>query len=63
MRVTQEKILQYVGTKYGEDIANKQSNKLMVVLQPPKYSSVIMTRQQEWETLRRRKQTNLLAAL
>jgi hypothetical protein len=27
MRTTQEKITQYVGIKYGEDIANKLSNK------------------------------------
>ena len=27
MRTTQEKIAQYVGIKYGEDIANKLSNK------------------------------------
>jgi hypothetical protein len=32
MRVTQEKIQQYVGIKYGEDIANKICNKVTVVL-------------------------------
>ena len=36
MRVTQEKNLQYEGTKYGEDTANELSNKATVVLQPPK---------------------------
>jgi hypothetical protein len=35
MRVTQEKIQQYVGIKYGEDIANKICNKVTVVLRPP----------------------------
>jgi len=31
MRITQEKIQQYVGIKYGEDIANKLKNKVQVV--------------------------------
>ncbi len=35
MRVTQEKIQQYVGIKYGKDIAKKICNKVTVVLQPP----------------------------
>ncbi len=32
MRVTQEKFQQYVGIKYGKDIANKICNKVTVVL-------------------------------
>ncbi len=32
MRVTQEKIQQYVGIKYGKDIANKICNKVTMVL-------------------------------
>ena len=63
MRVTQEKIQQYVGIKYGKDIANKICNKVTVVLWPPQYSNAIVNRHQEWERLSRRKQTNLLAAL
>jgi hypothetical protein len=63
MRVTQEKIKQYVGIKYGKDIANKICNKVTVVLWPPQYSDVIVNRHQEWERHSRRKQTNLLAAL
>jgi hypothetical protein len=63
MRVTQEKILQYVGIKYGEDIASKICNKVTVVLWPPQYSDVIVNRHQEWERHSRRKQTNLLATL
>jgi hypothetical protein len=41
MRVTQEKVQQYVGIKFGEDIANKIKNKKLVVLTPPKYSDAI----------------------
>ena len=36
MRVTQEKTLQYVGLKFGKDIANELKNKTTVVLTPPK---------------------------
>jgi hypothetical protein len=35
MRTMQEKIAQYVGIKYGEDIANKHTNKTMVTIPPP----------------------------
>ncbi len=63
MRVIQEKIQQYVGIKYGKDIANEICNKVTVVLRLPQYSDVIINRHQEWERHSRRKQTNLLAAL
>jgi hypothetical protein len=63
MRVTQKKIQQYVGIKYGNDIGNKICNKMTVVLRPPQYSDAIVNRHQEWERHSRRKQTNLLAAL
>jgi hypothetical protein len=63
MRVTQEKIQQYVGIKFGEDIANEIKNKKLVVLTPPKYSNAIELRHQEYEKLVRRKQGNLMKAL
>ncbi len=63
MRVTQEKIKQYVGIKFGEDITNKIKNKKLVVLTPPKYSDAIKLRHQEYERLVRRKQGNLMRAL
>ncbi len=63
MRVTREKKQQYVGTKYGEDIANKICNKVTTVLRPPQFSDAIVKRHQEWDRLTRRKQTNNLAAL
>jgi hypothetical protein len=63
MRVTQEKIQQYVGIKFGEDIANKIKNKKVVVLTPPKYSNAIKLRHREYERLVRRKQGNLMRAL
>ena len=35
MRVTQEKVQQYVDIKYGEDIANELKNWVQVVIQSP----------------------------
>ena len=63
LRTTQEKIAQYVGSKYGEDIANEVTNKQAVVVPPPQYSAAIMTRHQEWERHVRSKQTRVKAAL
>ena len=55
MRVTQEKIQQYVGLKFGKDIANEIKNKTVVVLTPPKYSDTIELRHVEYEKLVRKK--------
>jgi hypothetical protein len=44
MRITQEMIAQYIGAKYGEDIANELQNKTTVVIPTPTYSSATMTR-------------------
>jgi hypothetical protein len=63
MRSTQEKIGQYVGIKYGEDIANKLTNKTTVTIPPPVYSTAILLRHQEWERHVRRKQMNMRTAL
>jgi hypothetical protein len=63
MRVTQEKIQQYVGIKFGEDIANEIKSRKLGVLTPPKYSNAIDLRHQEYERLVRRKQGNLMRAL
>jgi len=63
MWVTQEKVQQYVGIKYGKDIANKLKNQAQVVIQSPEYSQAIKTRHVEYETLMRGKQTNLLTAM
>jgi hypothetical protein len=63
MRTTQEKIRQYVGIKYGEDIANELVNKVTVTISPPVYSTAILLRHQEWERHVRRKQVNMRTAL
>jgi hypothetical protein len=43
MRITQEKITQYIGAKYGEDIANELQNKTRIVFSAPAYPSTTMT--------------------
>ncbi len=47
MRTMQEKIGQYVGIKYGEDIANEFTNKVTVTIPPAVYSTAILLRHQE----------------
>ena len=63
MQTTQEKIGQYIGIKYGEDIANELTNKATVTIPPPVYSTAILLRHQEWERHVRRKQVNMRTAL
>ena len=63
MQVTQEKIQQYVGLKFGKDIANEIKNKTVVVFTPPKYYDAIELRHVEYEKMVRKKQTTLMTAL
>jgi hypothetical protein len=63
MCTMQDKIGQYVGIKYGEDIANELTNKATVTIPPPMYSTAILLRHQEWERHVRRKQLNMKTAL
>ena len=62
MRITQEKIVQYIGAKYGEDIANELQNKTRVVLSAPTYSSVTLTRHALRITLFRNQQATMKTA-
>jgi hypothetical protein len=63
MHTMQEKVAQYVGIKYGEDIANVLTNKTTVEVAPPVYSAAIGLRHQEWEAHVRKKQKNMKTAL
>ena len=58
MRVTQEKIQQYVGIKYGKDIANELKNRVQVVIDQLEYSLAIKARHVKYEALVRAKQTS-----
>ncbi len=51
MQILQEKIAQYIGAKYGEDIANKLQNKTRIVLSAPAYPNTTMTRHTLWIVL------------
>ena len=59
MRVTQEKIHQYVGIKYGEDIANELKNWVEVVIDQPEYTQAIKNWHVEYQALVWQKQSNL----
>jgi hypothetical protein len=60
MRILKEKIAQYIGAKYGEDIANKLQNKTRIVLSAPAYPSTTMTRHTLWIALIRSQQAAML---
>ena len=62
MRITQEKIAQYIGAKYGEDIANELQNKTRIVIPNPTYSSATLTRHALRIALVRGQQATMSAA-
>jgi hypothetical protein len=41
MGITQEKIAQYIGAKYGEDIATELQNKAKVAIPAPAYAGLL----------------------
>ena len=62
MRTSWEKICQYVGTEFGQDIANELQNKQEVTLTEPTYSQAVITRHNARLTVVRTAQTNLQTA-
>ena len=62
MRTTQEKIVQYVGAKFGGDIANELQNRSTVVIPLPTYPTTALSRHSTREVLVRAQQNNLLRA-
>ena len=63
MRVTMEKVQQFVGLKFGEDIANELKNRVKLVLPPPTYSTAAIARHVGYEKMIRTQQTTLLTAM
>ena len=63
MRTRQEKIVQYVATKYGGDIANKLKNRTQLVIPVPDYSSYIKARHTARVLMVRSQQDNMILAL
>ena len=62
MRTSWDKLVQYVGTTYGQDISNELTNKVTVTIAEPTYSAAILVRHATREAMVRRGQTNLQTA-
>ena len=62
MRTTWEKLVQYVGTSYGQDISNELLNKTTVTLPEPAYTPAILGRHAIKEQVIRTAQANLQRA-
>ena len=62
MRNTQIKIVQFVGSKYGEDMANELENRSRVIIPPPTFPQSVLDLHAEREVLVRNQQNILLNA-
>jgi len=62
MRTSWEKLVQYVGTSYGQDISNELQNKVSVILAEPVHSPAVLTRHAIREQMIRTGQANLQQA-
>ena len=57
-----KKIIQYIGTIYGQNISNKLYHKTKIILQEPVYTTVVLTKHILRETVIKQSQANLEAA-
>jgi len=62
LRTTLEKVIQYVGTKYGEDIADELENRLQATASTPQHTTEVLRKQTVKVTLKRTQQNALLGA-
>ena len=62
MRTSWEKLIQYMGTNYGQDISNKLQNKMVVVLVEPIHNATVLMRHTAHEIMIRNSQANLQTA-
>ena len=62
MRTSWEKLVQYVGTNYGQDISNELFNKTIVILVEPAHTPAVMSRHASHERMVRAGQANIQAA-
>ena len=62
MRTTWEKLTQYVGTTYGQDISNELQNKTTVVLPEPEYEQATIDRHTARTAVVRSGEARILAA-
>jgi hypothetical protein len=62
MRTSWEKLVQYVGTNYGQGFSNELHNNVTVTLAEPVHSTAVMTRHAAREQMICTGQANLQAA-
>jgi hypothetical protein len=62
MRTSWEKLAQYVGTNYGQDISNKLQNKITVILVEPVHTDDVLLKHILRETMIRNGQMNIQRA-
>jgi hypothetical protein len=62
MRTSWEKLVQYVGTNYGQDIINELQNKVWVVLTEPVHTDDVLARHSVREVMIRNGQLNIQQA-
>jgi hypothetical protein len=59
MRTSWEKLVQYVGTNYGQDISNELKNKITVILVEPVHTDDLILKHSLRETMIRKDQMNI----
>jgi hypothetical protein len=59
MRTSWEKLAQYVGTNYGQDISNKLQNKITVILVEPVHTDDVLLKHSLRETMIHNGQMNI----
>jgi hypothetical protein len=59
MRTSWEKLAQYVGTNYGQDISNELQNKITVILVEPVHTDDVLLKNSLRETIIRNGQMNI----
>jgi hypothetical protein len=62
MRTSWEKLVQYVGANYGQDISNELQNKVAVALVEPIHTPAVTARHATRETMIRNGQANIQTA-
>ena len=62
MRTSWEKLMQYVGTNYGQDISNELQNKAVITLAKPTHSAAVLARHAVHEMMICTSQMNLQTA-
>jgi hypothetical protein len=62
MRTSWEKLAQYVGTNYGQDISNELQNKITVILVEPVHTDDVLLKHNLRETMIRNGQMNIQRA-